>query len=226
MTERSEREALERMQQLLDIPPADELEAAVPDPHVTGMWRAVRKGRPARRGGGERRRWLVPALAAASVALAVVAAGLAAERGKILERQAELEGRLADRERRLAALESAARPEGPPAIVLLGAPDWARELSRRETVSLGRIRELLAAVSPETTLLGTSELEAIAAARPLSFPGAAAWPDVAGTVDLADGLQAGELLDALASLDLGDATSISTARLMEIWREARRSARS
>jgi len=226
MRERSEDEALERMRELLEVPTQAELEAAVPDLHAAGMWAAVREARPGGRHRRARRRWLVPALAAASVAFAVLSGGLAFERGNILQRQAELEGRLAGQETRLAALETAARGGWSSAIALAGAPDWARELARRETVPLGRIRDLLAAVPRETTLLGPSELQAIATARQGPFPGAAGWPDVASTVDLADGLQAGELLDALASLDLGDGTPIPTARVMEIWHEARRSARS
>lgn len=226
MRERSEDEALERMRELLDVPTQAELEAAVPDLHAAGMWAAVRDARPGGRHRGARRRWLVPTLAAASVALAAVAGGLAFERGRVLQRQAELEDRLAGQETRLSALETAARRGWSSAIALAGAPEWARELARRETVSLGRIRTLLAAVPRETTLLEPSQLEAIAAARHGPFPATAAWPDVASAVDLADGLQAGELLDALASLDLGDGTPISTARVMEIWREARRAARS
>jgi hypothetical protein len=224
--------ALLRMRDLLDLPSADELEAAVPEPHVRGMWSAVRDALPdgasvrdlraSRRSG-----WLVPGLAAASVVLAVVAGGLAFERGRLLERQAELSDRLAGQERRLAALETSGAAAGPGAVALLGVPAWERALAAEETITLGRVRELLEALPPGTTLLDRSELEAVASARPASpLRLTAARPEIGDAIDVTDGLQAGELLTALRALDLADATRIPATRVLDIYRAAQRSARS
>jgi hypothetical protein len=226
MRERSERETLQRMRELLEVPSPEELEAAVPDRVAAGMWSAVRPLVAGRRRNRHARTWLVPALAAASVALALLAGGLAVERATILGRQAALEDRVARQESRLATLETTARAERPSAIALVAAPDWARDLARRDTVTLGQVLELLARVPGQTTLLDASELAAIGAGRAGSFAGRGAWSELTTTLDLADGLQAGELLEALRELDFGDGTAISTARVIELYRAARRAARS
>lgn len=222
--------SLLRVHDLLELPPPDELEAAVPDLHARGMWTAVRDARP--RPPQDRRwvrhaRWLVPTLAAASVVLAAVAGGLAVERERLVGRQAELEARLEGQERRLAALETSGAAAGPGAVALLGAPAWERALAAEETITLGRVRELLEALPPGSTLLDRSELEAVASARPSSpLRLTAARPEIGDAIDVTDGLQAGELLTALRALGLADATRIPATRVLDIYRAAQRSARS
>lgn len=228
MSERTEREALDRMRELLDAPSSEELEAAVPDPHVAGMWAAVRDARPSgsparphdRRARGS---WLLPVLAAASVLLALVAGGLAVERERLVARQAELEAGVVSLERRLAALERAGS-DGPTALASLASPAWERVLAAEEALTSGRARALLGRVPPGTTLLGPEELEALAAAGPLAVP--PGWRTFGRAVDLQDGLQAGELLAAIEGADLAAGTTIPVARILDIYRTARRSARS
>ncbi|MDT8436640.1 MAG: hypothetical protein RRA92_07775 [Gemmatimonadota bacterium] len=237
--------ALLRVRGLLAAPPQQDLEVAAPDLYVRGMWQAVRGAVPrtaaterprdapeARRPGAGRGRqlpaWsLAGGLAAAAVALAVLAGGLAVERTRLVERQAVLAERLAEQERRLAALEATGRGATTAALSVVAAAPWERALAAEETVTLGRLRDLLAVLPPRTTLLDAAEVQALATAPP---PGASsvaeAWPRAAPHLDLADGLQAGELRAALEALDLADQEPVPAARLLAIYRDARRAARS
>jgi hypothetical protein len=210
-----------RMRELLEAPPTGELEAAVPDLHVRGMWPRVREAtRSAPPGRGARQafrsRAIVPVLSAAVVVLALVVSLLVADRARLVDGQSALAARLADQERRLSALEGSG---GAPAswAVRPGDADWERALERRDAVTLGQIRDWLRRVPSGTTLVDPAGLAALDIPAPLQTSGP--WKALLGNVDTRDGLQAGELLDALSALGIPDDESIPTRRLLQIYRE-------
>jgi hypothetical protein len=197
------------------------LEAQVPDEWVTGMWDAVQGARarsatsPARP--RRARRWVMPALAAAVVAL-LFANGLtfqALRRARAHE--TDLATQLLDQQRRLAALEeSGAR--GPlrgnrvARSMLPGRDAWVRSLESGGELTLDDLRALLGELPAGTPIMDGAQAGSRAGARLL--PGA--WRQAFTELDTTGPLTAGDLLDILNRLDLPGSTSVPRARLIQL----------
>ncbi len=222
--------SLLRMRDILDLPTTEELEAEVPDLHVRAVRNGVRdgfaEGRMVVRTPRGRRRsaGLVRFLVAAVLLLAVGTGGLAAERARLLRRQAELAERLREQERRLTELESSKGAVRVRGTALLALPPWERLLATGEPVTLGTIRGLLARAPSDATLLDASALAALVAPMPLAPTDP--WSELLRGIDASDGLQAGELGEALEELDWADETSLDLGRAADLYRATLRAARS
>ncbi|NIR44676.1 MAG: hypothetical protein GWN99_10255 [Gemmatimonadetes bacterium] len=214
-----------RMHEQLEPESLKELERSVPDEYVDSMWSRVRaeiatrestRGRIGR--GWTASRWLVPTLAAASIALLVSTAFLLGELSRVRASERALAREVAEHDRRLADLELTSS-EGSAALAGLTGRTWERQLARRESVSMGELREMLGRVPPETTILGPTRLDL----GELPTWVALGWRDALDEIDGEDGVQAGELLRALEKVDLGPDTRIPVDRLLAVTRSGGRS---
>lgn len=223
--------ALLRMHDHLTVASMEDLEAAVPDVFVASMWDRVQadiatQTAPGRRfGGWHRSRWLVPALAAASVLLLVSTGFLLGELGRLRGREQVLVQRVVEHERRLADLElTTASGAATRAAGFASRRVLERALSRRESVSIGELGEVLERLPAGTTVVSAAGMEALVGK--LSFRASAAWRAVREDISIEDGVHAGELLRVLEALDLDPDTQIPTARLLAVARGQAYSGRS
>jgi hypothetical protein len=224
-------ETLLGLHEHLSLASLEDLEAAVPDLFVASMWDRVQadiatQTAPDRRfGNWHRSRWLVPALAAASLLLLVSTALLLGELGRLRGREQVLVQRVTEHEQRLADLElTTASGNATRAANLASRRVLERVLSRRESVSIGELGEILERLPAGTTVVSTSGMEALVGN--LSFRASPAWRAVRKEIDVEGGVDAGELLHVLEALDVDPATRIPSARLLAVARGQAYSGRS
>ena len=207
------------MHEHLALPSLEDLEVDVPDTYVASMWDSVwaeiasqesqRSLHPRDWGSS---RWLTPALAAAAVLLLVATGFLLGELGELRGREELLVQRIVEHERRLASLE--VTTSASVATGLVGRRAWERTLSRRETVSVAELANLLERLPPSTTIVDAARLEAMLESAP--FWSLAGWSTALDEVRDADGVQVGELVRLLDVLDLDREMQIPVARLLAL----------
>jgi hypothetical protein len=194
-----------------DAPSLKSLEGEVPDEWVGGMWKDVEGRISGRR--PSRNAWLVPTLAAASVALLVSSlwslGALHASRG----REALLLNELRAQEARLALPAEASPPSrlGRTRDAAIRA-GWVRSLEGRRSVPVDEFLEILAALPPGTVLLDEGRVRAVLEARLVP----AAWRRVLDGLDTEGPLRAGDLLNALRLMDLPSGATVPAGRLLDL----------
>lgn len=217
-----------RVQDHLAIPDPD-LAADLPEEHVRSMWPRVRdeiarrESRRARRHrSGARASVWIPTLAAAAVLLLAGNLYLLGELSdfrerahRLAERERGLVEQVEAHERRLAELEASVGDIDPRArtAALAATTSWERMLGRIDRIRVGELTALLAALPPGTTLLRAEDLARLEEPR-LTWP-PRGWAGAAATLDLADGLQADELLRWIQTLPLDPERNIPTNRILE-----------
>lgn len=209
-----------------------DLEAAVTPELLESVWPRVRTditaGEPARRRGlvhwhGWNR--LVPVLAAATLLLCVGVALLYWEVLQLHERETVLVRQIAEQDRRLAQLVTGSSMDPATRTArLAGKAAWERALERRNSMTISELETLLHTVPAHVTMLDADASEALA--RSIPFWAATAAEAAISQVDVDDGLQAGELLQVMAALDLNPERRIATARILELSRGVARQGRS
>ena len=221
-----------RMHEHLASASLEQLEAAVPDVWVGSMWGQVEaeiatreSRRGGRLGGWQGSGWLVPAMAAASVLLFISTGFLLGERARLRDREGALARLVAEHETRLAELEvrtssgAIARATG-----FAGRRAWEHKLSRRESVSVAELGDMLGSLPSGVTLVDASGVEALLNSVP--FWTTATWRAALDQIRAEDGVQAGELLRVLDALDVDPEMSIPTARILALSRGSVRTDRS
>lgn len=195
-----------------------DLVASVPAELADSVWPAVkaRIGSRGPRSVAHRPRaagWLVPILAAASFALLVGCGYLLVEVGRLRERGESLARQVEQQERWLDALDAREGAGARARTAALGAGStWERLLARRSRISVGELREMLAAAPPELTVIDASRARELRRELPL---GSDIGPALAGDLlDTDDGLQAGELLRLLDELEVDPAWSVAVSRIL------------
>ncbi len=211
-----------QLMERLAVPTREELEAAVPDAYVNSMWERVQSAVAVedsefRIGGRQARRWLVPTLAAASLFLLLATGLLVGELRRMREREQALVQQIAEHERWLTELDLRTRSDLVARTAgLVGSQAWERLLARRERVSIGDLEALLARLPARATVLSAAEWQGLQGTLPLWF--GSVWGSAMEAVEAEDGVQAAELLDVLAALDLEPDRRISMARLLALKR--------
>ncbi len=218
-----------RLHEHLTASRREELEAAVPDDLVASMWRdvqaeiATRRSRRAwKSGGAGSRNWLVPAMAAAVVALLIGVGFLYGELLRLQQRERLLVQQVTEQQGRLAEpdLGTATGPIARTAS-LVGKRRWERMLARRERVTLAELRRLIARLPAGSTVYGRAEFERLIAGAPFWIT--SAWRGVLIEIETDDGIQAGELLQLLESMAVDSDRSIPTSRILSYSRSEGRS---
>jgi hypothetical protein len=209
-----------RVHEHLAAPSLEALEAAVPGELVAYMWprveeRLAQAESSGRRPGpgGARTAWLVPTLAAASVALLFSTGFLFRELGRMQTREARLAQQIVELEEGLAAVgrhtavvERTAR--------LGGRNSWVLALSRQERISVVGLRDRLRSLPADATLLDASQVDALLRSAPAWTP--AAWRDALATLRGREGLSVRDLLGILESSTVSPETTIPTAPLIDL----------
>lgn len=196
----------------------ESLEARVPEEMVTGMWTAVRADLGSRRGARPRFRdrhpWLVPALAAATVALLFSTVFLFWQTNQLRTRAATLAQQVDDQRHWMAQLETDASDPVARTAALAGRSSWSRALSRQEEITLGSLRELLARAPADRVILTRSQVDAVLRSRiPLSPP---ILREALARTGGSEDVTAGALLVALDGLDVSPDTTVPTAELVAL----------
>jgi hypothetical protein len=196
------------------------LEAAVPQDLLASMWPRVRAAtherqvvsdRDSRRGRGPG--WLVPAMAAATILLALGVGALFTQLRQLQGREQALAQQVVEQQRWLAELDvrmssnAVVRTAG-----LAGRTTWERALARRQNVSITELSDMLRRVPASATVLSASQLQTVIGGGPSWAH--AAWSDALSTVDGGDGIQAGELLQLLQALPVDPERTMPTARIL------------
>lgn len=197
-----------------------DLEAAVPAHMLDSMWprveaaigeRQVVSMRDSKRGRGPG--WLVPAMAAATILLALGVGLLFTQLRQLQSREQVLAQQVVEQQRWLAELDVRMSSN---AVVrtaaLAGRTPWERALARRQNVSITEIGEMLQRVPASATVLSASQLEALIGGVPPRTR--AAWSEALSDVDRDNGIQAGELLGLLRALPVGPERTMPTARIL------------
>jgi len=212
-----------RMREHLEGLSAVASEAAVPDGWVSSMWPrvqaevATRESCRLQRSLRRRWSWPVPAMAAATLLLAIASGLLFAELRRLRDREQILVQQVQDQQRWLAELDvrtsasAVARTAG-----LAGTSIWERVLANRESISVSELSGLLAGLPPSTTLLSAAELRELIRRVPYLRTGV--WETVLTEIQAEDGLQAGEALRLIEVLGLPVDRSISMARVLNLSR--------
>jgi len=200
---------------LLEPSPGD-LEAAVPDHHVGGMWadveRRIERGgsgltRP--RTSGSRQRVTVPVLAAACVLLFVGTLFLFGEVRSLKDREQVLTLKLAELDLRTSSAGVSHTSD------TSGLARWERMLSRRESVTLADIENRLAGVPASVSVLDARSTEVLLRRLlALTPPGQPRRGEVMDAIRSEDGLQAGEARWLIAALDVNPEVPIPTDRIL------------
>jgi hypothetical protein len=184
-----------------------ELEAAVPDRLVDGMWprveleimrddwrRAAEKPRRAVW------RWVAVAQAAAIVLLAAGAAFLFGDLNQLRVRELTLTEQVAVQKEQLDALEwRTAQSITRPAAVAAGGA-WYRRLGQAGDVTVAEMTRYLEKLPADTQILDARETRRMLAQLPGAVPGAR--PEKLSGIKADDGLQVGEALRMITALDL------------------------
>jgi hypothetical protein len=220
-----------RVQEHLDLPPLEELEAAVPEELLASMWPKVqaevadqRRDVSAVTSFPKRLRWFVPTLAAASIALLFSASFLFSELKRSEARELQLAQQVGELERGLAEVD--ARTEWVERTASLAgsrrnrARALAFALSGQDSITVETLFELLGSYPADLVLLNASQVDAIM--RTTSRPP----PDLRGIlVALGDaltdlgyerGVRAGDLVEWLASSGLPRDMVLPKSQLIEL----------
>lgn len=226
-----------RVQEHLLEPSLGELEARVPDEMVMGMWGAVEAGVRSREGSGAgakgpgpavvredpssrhpfqgRGRWLVPTLAAATLALLFSTGFLYWQTARLQTRAQALAQQVEDQRYWLAELEVDGADPAARTAALAGRNPWSRALSRQDEITLGNLRSLLARAPGDRVILSQSQLDEVLRSRvPLSPP---LLREALGGISGTDGVTARELLEALDGLGVSPDTTVPTEELMALF---------
>ena len=225
-----------KVQEHLVHPSLEDLESRVPEEVVAGMWEAVREDLSSRQPGhGEsaaavpeesslalnhprlqpRARWLVPALAAATLALLFSTGFLYWQTTELQSRAAALAQQVEDQRHWMAELDADAADPVARTAALAGRNPWSRALSRQDQISLADLRDLLARAPGNRVILSQAQLDAVLRNRmPLSPP---ILRDAMGRIQGTDGVTAAELLAALDGLDASPDTTLPTKELMALF---------
>jgi predicted anti-sigma-YlaC factor YlaD len=221
-----------RLHEHLATPSLSELEAMVPEELAGSVLPRVQaeiaahestlQHQPGRWQGWNR---LVPALAAATVLLCVGSGFLYWEVRQLRRQEDVLVRQVTEQGRRLAQLDS--RTSMDPvarAASLAGRTLWERALARRNSVSVSELEQMLRSAPASTTIFSAAESEALAESLP-------PWMvRLAGTalsdIQSDDGIQAGELLQLIGTLDIDTERRIPTSRILAVSRQAARLGRS
>ncbi|UCC71092.1 MAG: zf-HC2 domain-containing protein [Gemmatimonadota bacterium] len=208
----------------LTSPALSDLEAAVPDELLASIWPRLQaeiatasSARLRESRGWQGWGWLVPAMAAATLLLFLGSGLLFQEVRQLRQREDALVAQLAEQERWLAELDfrtssdPVARTAG-----LAGRATWERALSRRRSVSVSELRNMLRSVPAAATVFDASELESLQ--RNIPFWMSSAARKAAAEIRPGDGVQAGELLRLLDTLDVDPGRRIPTARILALTR--------
>lgn len=203
-----------RMQEHLAAPSLEELEKEVPDEMLATMWNGVNAALADRR--RTRRSWLVPTLAAASVALLFVTGFLARELSQVKERESALAQQVREQQGWLAELDAGLGndPVVRTAALVGGGSPVTRALARRETLTLEELRSMLRSLPANRILLEAGDARAILG-NP-SGPAPPLWREVLGDLDVRNGVKAGDLLLVLETMDVNPSTTVSTSELIEL----------
>lgn len=209
-----------RVKEHLAEPGRRDLERAVPDGVVESMWPSLESqisaGRRVPRRETGVRRWLIPALAAASLLFILGNGYLLMEVGRLREQSATLASEVQRQERRLAELRTRSLAAPRARTAALSGRTWQRVLAGREQMTVAELRDLLTAIPSSATLIGPDRAADLAG-------GFLVTPELAGgipfrSVNIDDGIQAGELLGLLDSLEMGEGRSFPVARALEAYR--------
>ena len=206
--------ALLRMQEHLVTPSLADLEARVPDAWVASMWRDVQGGLDAQPVAVRRRvGWVVPLLAAATVAL-LFANGLTLRAlARAGDRAQDLTGQVLDQQRRLAALgaDEGSTRQGS-RTGLAGRGGALRALGDRTDLTVADIRALLEDLPEDTPVIDAARARQLTRSRLVP----AAWRDALAPLDTGGEVTAGALLTVLDRMDLSGDVSVPAARLFEL----------
>jgi len=167
--------------------------------------------------GSPTRTWLVPTLAAASIALLFATGGLLLQVRRTEAHNTRLAQQVQDLERGLADLGTRTR-RVEETTGILGRNGWIRSLSTDlgggESVTIGSIESLLRQLAPDTPLLTAPQVETLL--RAVSGARIPAIRTRIAATSGSGGLTAGELLALLASLDLDPDRTVPTSRLRDL----------
>jgi len=202
-----------------------ELEAAVPDDVVSGMWPEVEKEisqedwrEAGRRGRSSVWRWVAAAQAAAIVVLAAGAIYLFGELESLKGRETDLAGRVSSQQAYLSELDrrtsaGPARAEG-----LTAGIDWERRLGAGGDVTVAEVTRYLRRLPANTQVLDARGARRLLSGLPSGLPGSgrgARTGDQRG-INASDGLQAGEALALIDALELDPSYRLPTSRIMSL----------
>ncbi len=196
-----------------------ELEAAVPADLLASVWPRVEAELSGRRSGrvdGRRTNWLIPAMAAATVVLAIATGLLFTELTKVRERERVLARTVSEQQQWLAELDERTSVNTSVLAAGLAGRGWARALSRREQMSVADLSDLLQRLPARATILTASQAEELSSAIPVWAP--PAFRSAIGEIDMRDGIRAGDLLRILESLELDPDVTLRTSRIIGLFR--------
>ena len=200
-----------------------DLEASVPDGLAASIWPGVevelaarRSEHPDRRSELRGRIWLLPVMAAATVALAVASGLLYAELTRVQTRERVLAQMVAEQQGWLAELDERTSANTTALAAGLASRGWARALSRREQMSIAELSELLRRLPARATVLTTSQAETLMGAVPLWAP--PGWRSAIGEIEVGDGVRAGELVEILETLNVDPDMTLRTSRILGLVR--------
>jgi hypothetical protein len=209
-----------RIHEHLSCPAQAEIEEAVPDELVTSVWPRVRAAiesrapaRSAAEGARSGWRWLVPALAAAGIALAVGTGALTLEVRELHGRERILAQRIAEQEILIAELDIRTSPGAAVGTAVSpGAGRWERMLTRGGSVTVEEIETALALLPANAAILDPRSTETLL--RRLGLLGLAKRGGAIEGIRGEDGLQPAEALQLVRRMDLDPQERISTDRLL------------
>lgn len=162
---------------------------------------------------------LVPTLAAATLLLFVGSGLLYLQVRQLREQEAFLVRQVTEQGRRLAQLD--VRTSMDPvarAASLAGRGLWERALSRRNSVTVSELERMLQSTPASTTIFSAAESEALTESLPRWMM--ALIREHLADIQANDGIQAGELLQVVRSLDIETDRRISTSRILAVSRQA------
>ena len=160
-------------------------------------------------------RWLVPALAAATLALLFSTGFLTLELSRAQERDALLAQQVAEQQRWLSELEVGANAD-PVArtAALAGRSPWLRALGRQESISIQGLRVLLGRMPGDRMIMTQAQVDAALRSRtPLGMP---LLREVLAGIEGRDGVRVRDLIQALDGLDVGPDVAVPTADLVSL----------
>lgn len=166
-------------------------------------------------GAGSGFRWLVPALAAAALALLFSTGFLTLELHKLQDQEALLAQQVAEQQRWLSELEVGANAD-PVArtAALAGRNPWLRALGRQESISIQGLRVLLGRMPGDRMIMTQAQLDAALRSRtPLGMP---LLREVLTGIEGRDGVRVRDLIQALDGLEVGPDVAVPTADLVSL----------
>jgi len=216
-----------KVQEHLSGPSLEELEARVPEELLGTVWDGVRRDMDSRAADSVRVapfagpsrpffRWLVPTLAAATVALLLSTGFLAMETRRLTDETASLAQQVKEQRRWMAELEATTPSTDPVArtAALAGRSSFTRALSREENISIVRLQSLLERMPGDRMVVSQDQVDAVLRSRAgLSQP---LIRELLAGIDARDGVRVRDLIRALDALEVGPGFMVPTADLMEI----------